>query len=191
MPAEETAPFRYFDLPLEIQTRIIEIFLEDAREEFRPLHTPVDPLDTDSVRSYDFTLSAYALRCHSLPSFSLVFVNKHVSSQALRIVFNHSSIVLYAEISRMRGLSCKFGYVPKMTSRITSAMCANARDVTFEISVDDRKVHRQLFGPPTSDQYITNHKVLRPADEQLRLLINMAKFSKLRTLHVVLQTNGI
>jgi hypothetical protein len=181
---EPTTPFRFLDLPTEIQSRIIKITLDIERKAFRSHETPNDPLDTASPKFYDFNISAYSLRCHSLPPFGLLFVNKYVSGEALAVVYQNSAFVVYAEISRTGVPDEAFGYIPKMVKYITPMMKTNAREVTFNISTIDE-------GPKASYSPPNNAVTLMRALENLQLLVGTATFPNVKTLNVVLQADGL
>jgi hypothetical protein len=186
MIVEPTAPFRFLDLPTEIQSRIIKITLDIERKAFRPDETSRDPLDTTYPRFYDFNISAYGLRCHSLPPFGLLFVNKFVSGEALAVVYQNSSFAVYAEISRTGVPDNAFGYIPKVVEHITAMMKTNAREVIFNISAIDEGP-KATFGYHSPSDAVTLTRAL----ENLQLLIDTATFPNVKTLNVALRTHGL
>lgn len=185
--AKPAAPFRFLDLPKEIKFRIIKATLDMERTAFRSNQMPEDSLDTTSPRQYDFNINAYGLRCHSLPPFGLLFVNKYVSGEALAVVYQNSSFVVYAEISRTGVPVEAFGYIPRMIKHITPMMKTNAREVTFHISTisEGRKLQY--------DEQINynNAFMLKQALENLQVLVSEATFPHVKNLNVVLLTHGL
>jgi hypothetical protein len=186
MMAEPAAQSRFLRLPIEIQHRIIKATLDLERQAFRPNQTPFDPLDTTSPQLYDFNINAYGLRCHSLPPFGLLFVNKYVSGEALAIIYQNSSFAVYAEVCRAGVPVQAFGYIPMMVKRITPMMKTNAREVTFHISTINEGGEPKCVKPKD-----INALTLERAVENLRLLVSEATFPHVKTLNVVLLTHGL
>jgi hypothetical protein len=183
----DTSPFRFLDLPKEIQSRIIETALTIERKAFRPGRPSEDPLDVSSPKIYDFNINAFGMRSHTLPPFGLLFVNKEVSGDALAVVYQNSSFAVYAEVSRDGRSDYAFGYIPKVVKHISPMVMANAREVTYRISTINEGPESRH---PDSPQLWNNSVVLKRALGHLQILVNQATFPHVKTLNVVLMTEG-
>jgi hypothetical protein len=178
----EPSPFRFLDLPKEVQSKIIQTTLTMERQTFRrPNQPPEDPLDTSSPRIYDFNINAFGMRSHTLPPFGLLFVNREVSGDALAVVYQNSSFAVYAEISRDGVPDDAFGCIPKVVKHISPMVKENAREITFKISAINEGPKRL----PTDPATVNHGRTLRRALGDLRVLLNEATFPYAKSLNLV------
>ncbi|KAE9371457.1 hypothetical protein N431DRAFT_558980 [Stipitochalara longipes BDJ] len=185
----ESPPFQFLGLPKEIQTKIIETTLTIEREAFRPHGLQPTLANTPDTlpRIHDFNINAFGMRSHTLPPFGLLFVNKEVSGDALAIVYQNSSFAIHAEISRDGVPSLAFGYIPEVVKRISPMIKENAREVTFKIST----INEGCNFPHDKHATLNRGIVLRRALGDLRVLLNEATFPHVKTLNLVLNTQGL
>lgn len=186
--SSQSAPFRFLDLPKEIQCRIIEATLAIERESFQKNRLSDDPRDFKTPRIYDFNINALGLRSHTLPPFGLLFVNKEVSGDALAVVYQNSSFAVYAEISRVGVPDHAFGYIPNVVKHISPMVITNAREVMYRISTISEGLALDAPEPPN---HWNNPAVLERALGDLRILVDQATFPHVKNLNVVLMTQGL
>jgi hypothetical protein len=181
------APFRFLDLPKEIQSKIIEATLAIERQAFWENRLSDDPLNFETPRIYDFNINAFGLRSHTLPPFGLLFVNKEVSGDALAVVYQNSSFAVYAEISRGGVPDLAFGYIPNVVKHISPMVITNAREVTYRISTINEGL-RHLDG---NSKLWNDPAVLERALSDLQILVSQANFLHIKKLNIVLMTHGL
>ncbi|KAG4430506.1 hypothetical protein IFR05_014011 [Cadophora sp. M221] len=116
----------FLGVPTEIRQNII---LDVVRLENGDLAAAVD--DTTAPQKYDFSVNAFGFRCISMESFSLMFVNKQVYSESIAVVYKHSSVVLYAEVTHNAGA---LGFIPRMLNNIPPIIKAHTETVGVKFS---------------------------------------------------------
>jgi hypothetical protein len=186
--SSQSAPFRFLDLPKEIQFRIIETTLAIERRAFQRPPLSDDPLDLKNPIIYDFNINAFGLRSHTLPPFGLLFVNKEISGDALAVVYQNSSFAVYAEISRAGAPHYAFGYIPNVVKHISPMVIINAREVTYRISTINEGLGFHLVEDP---KLWNDPAVLRRALRNLQVLVDQAAFPHVKKLNVVLMARGL
>jgi hypothetical protein len=186
--SSQSAPFRFLDLPKEIQFRIIETTLAIERKAFQRTPISDDPLDFKNPRIYDFNINAFGLRSHTLPPFGLLFVNKEISGDALAVVYQNSSFAVYAEISRAGAPDYAFGYIPNVVKYISPMVITNAREVTYRVSTINEGLGFHLHESPN---LWNDRTVLEQALSDLQILVGQATFPHVKKLNVVLMTHGL
>jgi len=97
-------------------------------------------------QQFDFSVDVNGLRCHSMKSFSLLFVNKQVYNEAQPLVFRYSSVLLYVEVTHS---ARSVGFIPFVLDNIPNIVKANVREVAVKfgnvaVPVSDL----QLITPP-------------------------------------------
>ncbi|KAH6721784.1 hypothetical protein BKA61DRAFT_729262 [Leptodontidium sp. MPI-SDFR-AT-0119] len=168
----------FLGVPGEIREKII---LEVVRLEKGDRATAVD--DATAPQKYDFSVNAFGVRCHSMESFNLMFVNKQIHFESIAVLYKHSSVVLYAEVTHD---ARAFGFIPKMLNNIPPAMKVGVQKVGVKF-LNVALVHVSSLSP---NQNIPQEKAGR---RNLTAVVNTVinDFVQRKTLHISAGINGV
>ncbi|PVH79497.1 hypothetical protein DL98DRAFT_532978 [Cadophora sp. DSE1049] len=170
----ETVKPTFMGVPGEIREAIIIQVIAIEQADGPNANTPDD---TTRPLMFDFSVDANGFRCHSMKSFKLLFVNKQVYSEARRLVFRHSSVLLHAEVTHD---AKRIGYIPFVLANIPDVVKANAREVGVKLSNVANPLRPSMWPSKDIPREIAARKLLVKVVDTV-----MNGFVQRKTLHIM------